>query len=36
MGTEEYIIGIKKDIRKKINKQPGDSIKVSIRERDKI
>lgn len=36
MGTEEYIIGIKKDIRKKINKQFGDSIKVSIRERDKI
>ncbi|HPB16717.1 MAG TPA: DUF1905 domain-containing protein [Clostridia bacterium] len=34
MGTEEYIIGIRKDIRKKIDKQPGDSICVTIRERE--
>ena len=34
-GTICYIIGIKKDIRKKINKQFGDKIKVEIWEREK-
>jgi len=32
-GSVCYIIGILKDIRKKINKQPGDKIKVTIKER---
>ena len=31
-GTTCYIIGVLKDIRKKINKQPGDTISVTIRE----
>lgn len=30
-----HIIGIRKDIRAKINKQPGDSIKVTVTERKK-
>ena len=30
-GTVCYIIGIRKDIRTKINKQPGDTIKVTIK-----
>lgn len=33
MGTPCHIIGIRKDIRKKIQKQPGDTIHVSITER---
>jgi hypothetical protein len=28
-----YIIGLRKDIRAKIGKQPGDSVKVTIKER---
>lgn len=32
MGTDCHIIGIRKDIRKAIGKQPGDSIHVTIRE----
>ena len=32
-GTICYIIGIRKDIRAKIGKQPGDTVKVTIRER---
>jgi len=32
-GSVCYIIGILKDIRRKINKQPGDKIRVSIKER---
>ena len=32
-GTICYIIGIRKDIRAKIGKQPGDSIRVTIKER---
>lgn len=35
MGTPCHIIGIRKDIRAKINKQPGDSITVTIKERQK-
>lgn len=33
MKTPCHIIGIRKDIRAKIGKQPGDTIKVTIRER---
>lgn len=33
MGTPGHIIGIRKDIRKKIGKQAGDTIHVRIRER---
>jgi hypothetical protein len=32
-GSVCYIIGIRKDIRAKINKQSGDTVKVTIRER---
>lgn len=35
MGTPCHIIGIRKDIRKKINKQPGDTIHVTLKERIK-
>ena len=33
MGTPCHIIGIRKDIRAKIGKQPGDSIHVTLKER---
>jgi hypothetical protein len=33
-GSICYIIGIRKDIRQKINKQAGDKIKVTIKERE--
>ena len=33
-GSICYIIGIRKDIRSKINKQPGDVVHVRIKERD--
>ncbi|MCL2764316.1 MAG: DUF1905 domain-containing protein [Treponema sp.] len=32
-GSICYVIGIRKDIRAKIGKQPGDKIKVTIQER---
>ncbi|MCL1854430.1 MAG: DUF1905 domain-containing protein [Clostridia bacterium] len=32
-GSVCYILGIRKDIRTKIGKQPGDAIRVTIRER---
>lgn len=32
-GSICYIIGIRKDIRAKIGKQPGDQVSVTIRER---
>jgi len=32
-GSICYIIGIRKDIRAKIGKQPGDVVRVTIRER---
>lgn len=35
MKTSCHIIGIRKDIRAKIGKQPGDLIKVTIIEREK-
>ncbi|ROR27294.1 uncharacterized protein DUF1905 [Mobilisporobacter senegalensis] len=34
MGTPCHIIGIRKDIRQKIGKQPGDVIKVTLKERE--
>jgi len=34
MGTPCHIIGVRKEIRAKINKQPGDIIKVTIKERE--
>ncbi|MDR7855126.1 DUF1905 domain-containing protein [Tissierella sp.] len=34
MGTPCHIIGIRKDIRAKIGKQPGDTIKVTLVERN--
>lgn len=34
MKTECHIIGIRKDIRSQINKQPGDKIHVTIKERE--
>ncbi len=34
MGTPCHIIGIRKDIRQKIGKQPGDTVKVTIIERE--
>ena len=33
-GSVCYIIGVRKDIRAKIGKQAGDTIKVTIRERE--
>ena len=33
-GSVCYIIGILKDIRSKIGKQPGDSVHVTIKERE--
>lgn len=33
-GSVCYIIGLRRDIRVKIGKQPGDSVQVTIRERD--
>lgn len=34
MGTTCHVIGIRKDIRKYIGKQPGDTIEVIIKERE--
>lgn len=34
MKTPNHIIGIRKDIREKIQKQPGDTIHVTIQERE--
>lgn len=34
MKTPNHIIGLRKDIREKIGKQPGDRIKVTIQERE--
>lgn len=33
-GSVCYIIGVKKDIRSRIGKQPGDSVRVTVRERE--
>lgn len=34
MKTPCHIIGLRKDIRAKIGKQPGDTVKVTIKERE--
>jgi len=34
MGTPCHVIGIRKDIRARIGKQPGDSIHVTLTERE--
>ena len=34
MGTPCHILGLRKDIRKKIGKQPGDIVLVTIKEKD--
>lgn len=36
MGTPCHILGIRKDIRAKIGKQPGDHVFVTIMERKKL
>ena len=33
-GSVCYIIGVRKDIRSRIGKQPGDSVQVTVRERE--
>lgn len=33
MKTPSHIIGVRKDIRARIGKQPGDSVHVTIQER---
>lgn len=35
MGTPCHILGVRKDIRAKIGKQPGDIVLVTLREREK-
>ncbi|MFV0412283.1 MAG: DUF1905 domain-containing protein [Oscillospiraceae bacterium] len=35
MGTPGHILGLRKDIRAQINKQPGDTVLVTIQERGK-
>lgn len=35
MGTPCHIIGLRKDIRSKIGKQPGDTVHVTLEEREK-
>lgn len=34
-GSVCYIIGLRKDIRAKIGKQPGDCVDVTLKEREK-
>jgi len=34
MGTPGHIIGLRKDIRAKIGKQPGDTVRVVLTERE--
>ena len=34
-GSVCYILGVLKDIRAKIGKQPGDMVRVTVREREK-
>lgn len=33
MGTPGHIIGVRKDIRAAVRKQPGDTVHVTVRER---
>lgn len=34
MGTPAHILGVRKEIRKQIEKQPGDEIEVTVQERE--
>jgi hypothetical protein len=34
MGTPCHILGIRKEIRAKIGKQPGDTVKITLQERE--
>ena len=34
MGTPGHIIGVRKDIRAKLGKQPGDTVHVTVQERE--
>lgn len=34
MGTPGHILGLRKDIRAAIGKQPGDTVHVTVRERE--
>ena len=34
MGLPCYILGVRKDIRAKIGKQPGDTVEVTVQERE--
>ena len=34
MGTPGHILGLRKDIRVAIGKQPGDTVRVTLRERN--
>lgn len=34
MGTPGHIIGVRKDIRRQIGKQPGDMVDVTVKERN--
>lgn len=34
MGTPGHILGLRKDIRAAIGKQPGDTVRVTLRERN--
>lgn len=34
MKTPGHIIGVRKDIRQKIGKQPGDTVRVTVKERE--
>lgn len=34
MGTPGHILGLRKDIRAKIGKQPGDTVHVTVQERE--
>ncbi|MGI5950157.1 DUF1905 domain-containing protein [Peptoniphilus sp.] len=36
MGSPDYIIGVRKDIREAIEKSFGDEVEVTIRERKKV
>ncbi|BCJ96425.1 hypothetical protein acsn021_39940 [Anaerocolumna cellulosilytica] len=36
MKTPCHILGLRKDIRQKIGKQPGDTVHVTLKERDRI
>lgn len=33
MGTPGHILGLRREIRQKIGKQPGDTVRITVRER---